>query len=112
MSLTTSTWVVLAAAAAAAACGGTTATEVIGPSAIKCDVTLEGTSLMQANASQPIIQVTAARECEWSASTNASWLQPNPRAGTGSAVLVLTAEANPAAARTAILTVAERRWTV
>ena len=99
--------------AAAAACGGTTTTEVIGPSVIKCDVTLDGMSLMPAHASQAIIQVTAARECEWIATTSASWLQPNPRAGTGPADVTLIAEANGAsAARSATLTVAAQRWTV
>ena len=111
--LTTATWLIPAIVVAAAACGGTTTTEVIGPSVMKCDVAVEGMSLLPANASQAIVQVTAARECEWSATTNASWLQPNPRAGTGPAAVTLTAEANGAsAARSATLSVANQRWTV
>jgi len=112
-STTPATWVVLALAAAATACGGTSTTAVVEPSAIKCGVTLSGTSLLPANASQAIIQVGTERECEWSATTSASWLQPNPRAGTGPSAVALAAEANSGSgARSATLTVAAQRWTV
>ena len=98
----------------ASACGGTETTALSGPSAIRCDVTLEGTTtLLPANASHAVVQVMAARECEWSAATTASWLQPNPRTGSGSSAVTLTAAANTStASRTATLVVAAELWTV
>jgi hypothetical protein len=101
------------AAAAAVACGGTTVTELVGPEAFRCPVLLDGASSVPASQSQATVQVVAARECEWSAATNAAWLQPSPRTGAGSGAITLTAAPNIGAeARSAILTVNEQPWTV
>lgn len=100
-------------AGAVAACGGTSATSLTGPEPTRCAVALDGLSTLPAHASQTVVQVATDRECEWSAGTNVPWLQPTPRAGTGSASVTLTAAANPSsAARTGVLTVGSQPLTV
>jgi hypothetical protein len=101
------------AVAAAVGCGATTETELVGPEALRCPVLLDGATSLPASQSQALVQVIAARECQWSAATNAVWLQPSPRGGTGSVAITLTAMPNiGTTARSAVLTVNEQPWTV
>ena len=88
--------VLLAACTVAAACGGTSATDVSGPSGIRCTAAIapEGTSL-SADGGRAILTVDAARECAWTARADAPWLQVTPTSGQGAGTLVVTAASNP-----------------
>jgi hypothetical protein len=57
--------------------------------------------------------VSASQSCEWSAASNATWLQVSPRTGNGSGSLTLVAAANNTSQeRSAIVTVNEQPWAI
>jgi hypothetical protein len=86
-------------AALAAACGGsTTVTEITGPSdAARCQTSVSAPSgAVPADGATLTVTVSAARECEWSAASEASWAQVTPTSGQGEAALTVSVAANPA----------------
>ena len=100
-------------AATAVACGSTSVTEVAGPSA-RCDVGFSApVDSVSAVGATVNASVSLARECAWTASSDASWLQISPASGQGEAAVVLTVVENPIAqARSGTLTVNDRRVSV
>lgn len=78
------------------ACGSSTATSTAPSSLSRCGVTLNGGGTVPASGGSVTINVTAARECEWSAATEASWLSIKAGArGQGNGSVELAAAANP-----------------
>lgn len=81
---------------AATACGGTTATEVIGPDAVRCPTTLSVASAsLPADGGRVTITIDVARDCVWNATADAPWLQLSSTSGQGAGTLVITAAPNP-----------------
>ncbi len=81
---------------AATGCGRTSVTEVIAPDAVRCTAEISPNSAsMPADGGRVTISITAARECGWSAQTDAPWVQLSAAAGQGSATLLVTATPNP-----------------
>lgn len=88
---------------AATGCGGASETEIIGPDLIRCatEVSLDPASV-PADGARVTVSIHAARECEWTAATEASWLQLSPSSGQGDGTIAVTAAPNTrASARTA-----------
>jgi hypothetical protein len=81
----------------AAACGGSAAvTEVTGPGELRCQTTVSTPpSSFPAAGNRVTLTVTAARECTWSASSEASWVEVSPTNGQGEASITLTVAENP-----------------
>jgi len=101
-----------ALALAAAACGGSTAvTEVSGPDAVRCQTTVSSPpAALPAGGARLTLTVTAARECAWTAASEASWLQVSPGSGQGGSAITLTVAANPEPrARTGALVLNDNR---
>lgn len=83
------------AAAVAAACGNTSVTELTGPDAARCDISLATSSAnVPASATQLNVSVNANRDCTWTAASSASWVQVAPRTGQGEAALTVNVAAN------------------
>ena len=83
-----------------AGCGSTTVTEVAGPTgADRCQSSMAGVPSFPATGGSSQAAVTAPRECQWTASSQASWLRVVPASGQGDAMLTVTAEANPNASQ-------------
>ena len=79
----------------AAACGGTTVTELAGPDVVRCQASFANPpSQLPAGGGRTEVTVVSARECSWSASSEASWIQISPRSGQGEAPVTLTVAAN------------------
>jgi hypothetical protein len=96
-----------------AACGSTSVTQVSGPDNIRCQTTLGTAPTIPAAGGRVTVGVVAARECTWSATSEASWIQVSPASGQGEASLTLTAAANPQAApRTGNIVVNGQRFTM
>lgn len=96
----------------ASACGGSTAvTEVTGPDAVRCQTALSPSpGTFPASGSRVTLTVTAARECTWNASTDASWAQITPTSGQGETTLTVTVAENPdARVRSGAIAVNESR---
>lgn len=75
--------VVLLAASLAAACGSAS-TNVVAPTANKCQITVSDfTRTFGAAGGTGTAVVTAARECSWSAASQASWISLQSAQGTG-----------------------------
>ena len=85
----------------ASACG-TEATQSIGPSPVKCEVSVNGSPIsIGAQGGTAGVDVTAERDCGWSVTTEAAWLTVmTPRAGQGTGRVELRATANEGPART------------
>jgi hypothetical protein len=82
-------------AAAALACGGATEQELVTPSGGgRCQMTLAVPPFPFTGATVTA-QLTAARDCIWSAQTADPWLQLAPTSGQGTSDLTLTAAENP-----------------
>jgi hypothetical protein len=97
----------------AVACGSSSVTEVAGPSP-RCEVAVNAPP-NSVPASGAIINasVTVARECAWTAASDAPWLQVNPTSGQGEATVTLTVVENAVAqARSGTLTINDRRFNV
>ena len=70
------------------------------PSASKCQTALTGVpELIPPSGSRLSASVTTTRECPWSATTEASWIQLSPPSGQGEGVLTVTVAENPVAVR-------------
>jgi hypothetical protein len=58
------------------------------------------------------IEVTAASACTWSVSTSESWITSKPSGGTGSGTIVVNIAPNTGNARTGVLTIGGKSFTV
>lgn len=88
-------WSVAVGAAATLACGGSTQQELLTTSpAGRCRMSVTVPPLPAAGG-QVTASLTAARDCPWSLSTSAAWLQLEPLSGQGDATLTVTAQQNP-----------------
>jgi hypothetical protein len=90
-----STVVALATVVTAVACG-TTATTNVGPSPVRCELSLSSSPNPVPAAGGPVtVAVAADPECEWTATENSTWItQMVPASGQGSAQITLTTTAN------------------
>ena len=110
-----STVVVLALCFLAHACGGGTTTEVTGgPDPVRCASDLTPTAAsISADGGRTTVTVSAPRECTWSATTQAPWLEVTPGAGQGNGSVVVAAASNAyARGRTAVVTINDRQFTL
>jgi hypothetical protein len=88
--------VVACAAAAFAACGSSATTNVTGPTASKCLVTVSNSaSELPADGGSAKLTITSERECAWSAHTDASWIALSSASGQGPATIDYSVQANP-----------------
>ncbi len=87
--------VLLASALLGVACGSTS-TSVTGPTGTKCDVAAtNNTPQLPASGGNGTIAVTTARDCTWTASSEASWIALGTTSGQGSAMVNYVVQANP-----------------
>jgi hypothetical protein len=103
------------AAAAASTCGGETAVEtLVGPDGVRCQTTLGGPSAPVPPGGGAVnVTITAARDCTWTATSDASWMQLNATSGQGNATLGVTVARNDVpTARTGAIVVNNQRVTV
>jgi len=82
-------------AAITVACGQTTIEQTVGPSGVRCQLTVSSPSPVPSTAQAFTLSLTTARECTWSIEVDGSWLSVEPRSGQGEAVLSVTAAENP-----------------
>jgi hypothetical protein len=101
-------------ACAALACGGTSISQITGPGAVRCQTTLGAPSApVPASGGSVTVSVGAARECSWTASSDASWVSVAPTSGQGESAVTASVAANTqAAARSASILVNDQRVTV
>ncbi len=84
-------------ACVAAGCGGNTVTTTTGPTPLKCATNLSGLPpSVPATGTRVQATVSAARECSWNATTEATWVALSPDAGQGEAQVTVTVAANDA----------------
>lgn len=105
----------IALASLAYACGGGTSTEVAGgPDPIRCASDLSPTAAsITADGGRTTVTVSAARECTWTATTDAAWLELSPGAGQGDGAVVVSAASNAyTRGRTAVVTINDRQFTL
>jgi Viral BACON domain/Putative binding domain, N-terminal len=87
--------VLLAFALGGLACGSTS-TSVTGPTGTKCDVAVaNNTPQLPASGGTGSVSVTTARDCTWTASTEAGWISLGATSGQGSSTLNYVVQANP-----------------
>jgi hypothetical protein len=85
---------VLLAAAVAAACGSAS-TNVIAPTAQKCQISVSDfTRTFGPSGGSGSATVTAERECSWTAATQAAWITVATAQGTGNGTLTFTVAPN------------------
>ncbi len=104
----------LAAALLAAACGSSS-TSLVAPTVQKCQISVNGfTGAFGPSGGSGSATIDAARECSWSAATQASWISlASPAQGTGTGTLSFTVLANPAPrARSGALNVNSQQLTI
>jgi Putative binding domain, N-terminal len=98
--------IVALAAALAAACGSSSTTSTAPATVARCGVTLGATDLnVPAAGGSGTLAITTARECAWTASSNAAWLTirgTSSGQGDGSVDYVASANADPATRRAVI----------
>lgn len=83
-------------AVVAGACSSTAVTELTAPSDAACAVSASMPQQVLAGSGEQVtVPVTAARDCLWSAASQASWLQVSPTSGQGDAALGIAAGLNP-----------------
>lgn len=88
----------IAALAAIAGCGSSTST-VVSPSSTRCGVTVGGGASIPAGGGTGTVTVTTARECQWTASSDAPWLTiMSTPSGQGDGTVQYSAASNPAPA--------------
>src|SRR5689334_4844209 len=76
-------------------CGGTSVIELTGPTGARCQTSLAAApSAIPASGGRVNVDVSAARECSWSAASDASWAQLSPTSGQGDGAVTLTVSAN------------------
>ncbi len=81
----------------AAGCGGNSVTTTEAPTPVKCATNLSGLpASVPATGTKVQATVSAARECSWSATTDATWLALSPDAGQGGAQVTVAIAANNA----------------
>lgn len=103
---TSSVFALLLLGLAAAGCGSSTNTSTAPSSLERCGVTVKGGGTLPASGGSATLDVTAARECEWSAATNTPWLTIKGGArgqGNGSVELAANANPDPAVRRGAVV---------
>ena len=88
-------FLLLLCATTAAACGSTS-TSAVGPSPVKCSVSLSGPSQIAPGGGTSTVAVSTQPECSWTASTQASWLTVKPASGQGPGQIQLDVAPNPA----------------
>jgi hypothetical protein len=89
----------IAVAIAAASCGSSTSTSSVttGPTSAKCQITLTSSSNIVAGGGTGSISVGAQPECEWTVSTQASWISDlSPASGQGNGKIDFRAAPNAA----------------
>ncbi|HOC18854.1 MAG TPA: BACON domain-containing protein [Vicinamibacterales bacterium] len=90
-------YVIVVALLASACSSGST--QLVGPAAPKCQATVSGVpTSVPAEGAQVKVSVSAARECGWTASSEASWAVVSPSAGQGAGTLTVRVSPNGAAA--------------
>src|SRR5688500_2697241 len=94
--------------------GGTSVSELSGPTGVRCQ---SGFAVppagFPADGGRVTVVVSAARECSWSASADASWLQLSPSAGQGESEVTIVVAANQQARpRTGTIVLNDSRTTV
>jgi len=108
-------WMLLCAAVAAGAgCGGTSTEQVIGPTASRCQITLPSPpAALPASGSSVSLNVSAARDCTWTAASDAQWVTVTPTSGQGNGAVSITVAPNvQPSARSASVAVNEASVTV
>jgi hypothetical protein len=98
----------LAAALLASACGSSSSTNLMAPTAQKCQISVNGfTGTFGSAGGSGSAAIDAARECSWSAASQAPWISLTPPAeGSGAGTLSFTVSSNSAPRpRTGALTV-------
>ena len=98
-------------AVSAAGCGETSVSEVaVAPSGVRCQTSVGSPPEFPPGGGSVTVAVTAARDCVWSLSSEASWIQVSPSSGQGESEVTLTAVANDlASSRTGAVVVNDRR---
>lgn len=106
--------IVSVVAVIAAACAESSSTVTTGPSPAKCQVTLSGTSSVEAAGGAGFVTVTTQPECVWNVSTASAWITGlTPTSGQGSGRVDFRVTANPAStSREAELVVNDARLPV
>jgi hypothetical protein len=100
-----------AAIALTLACGGTTTDQSLGPSATRCQISVASPPpSLPPSSSQLSLNVSTARDCVWTAVTDASWAVVSPGTGQGPGSVSLVVAANEQALpRTTALVVNDNR---
>ena len=94
------------AAAMLAACGGATSEQLIGPTGSRCQITVAPPPTFPAAGSNVSVEVSAARDCTWTAASDAAWATVSPASGQGSSTVAVTVAQNARpTTRSAALTV-------
>jgi hypothetical protein len=95
-------------------CGATSVSELSSPTAVRCQTSVAMPSgAVPAAGGTFTATVNAARECSWSAASDAAWIKLTPASGLGSTDLTIVAASNPQAVpRGASITVNDQRVAV
>src|ERR687890_149336 len=84
-------------ACVATGCGGNSVSTATGPTPVKCATNLSGLpASVPSSGTKVQATVSAARECSWSATTEATWVALSPAAGQGEAQVTVAVAANDA----------------
>lgn len=96
------------------ACGGTSVTEITGPSTVRCATEFPASApTVAAGGGQVNIPVAAARECTWTATSEATWINISPSSGQGEGTLTLSVHPNQTAvSRSGAIVINEARLVV
>ncbi len=99
--------VAIACAALCVGCGGTAVSQMVGPSPDRCQAQVTGIpQSVPSSGAQLTATIGTTRDCTWSVTTGASWLQASPASGQGGSSIQLTVAENPdASSRSATITV-------
>ena len=97
-----------------AACGATSVAELSSPTALRCQTSVAvPPGAVPAAGGTFTATGTAARECSWTAASDASWIQITPVNGLGASEITIVAASNPqVTARAASITVNDQRVAV
>jgi hypothetical protein len=96
------------------ACGSTSVTDITAPGGVRCEasITAEPSALI-ADATSTTLTISAARDCAWSARSEASWLQLASTSGQGASTIAVTVGSNAqAASRSGNIVVNDQRLTL
>jgi len=96
------------------ACGATSVAELSSPTAVRCQTSVAMPSgAVPAAGGTFTATVNAARECSWTAASDAAWIKLTPSSGLGATDLTIVAASNPQAVpRGASITVNDQRVAV